>query len=177
VSPGFHIRQAEPSRFRAFYGAAPLHLVAIIGCFVIIATAFANWFHTRAHAGNILVWFAGCLLAVEFILIPAAWALDRITSGPASRRITRHRRGAGCAYIRVPAMLSGLLLIVFLPLILRLGTPTFHAYTGSTPSIYLARWLETSAALFAISALLYAARHARKPRPPGRSKPNSKPQP
>ena len=151
-------------RFRAGYGAAPVHLLAIIVSFVIVGAAFVNWFHARTHIGNILVWYVGCLLAIEFILIPLAWVLDRTAHEQVSRRGRRPLRGAGWAYVRIPAMLSGLMLIVFLPLILRLGDSTFRAYTGMTTSVYLIRWLTASAAIFACSALLYAARLALKRR-------------
>jgi hypothetical protein len=150
--------------FRAGYGAAPVHLLAIIVSFVIVGAAFVNWFHARTHIGNILVWYVGCLLAIELMLIPLAWALDRTAHEQVSRRVGRPLRGAGWAYVRIPAMLSGLMLIVFLPLILRLGDSTFRAYTGMTTSVYLVRWLAASTAIFACSALLYAARFARKRR-------------
>jgi uncharacterized BrkB/YihY/UPF0761 family membrane protein len=68
----------------------------------------------------------------------------------------------------VPGLLSGLLLIVFGPLIFGLGQSTYVSFTGITPSTYLVRWLLTTAALFVSSALLYAvslARARRKHRP------------
>ncbi|HEX5191889.1 MAG TPA: hypothetical protein VFW09_03740 [Solirubrobacteraceae bacterium] len=143
-------------RFRAGYGAAPLHLLAITASFAIVAVAAINWLHARTHVGNILLWYLGCLLVAEFLVIPLAALLDRIAWGRAARR------GAGSVYVRVPAMLSGLMLLVFLPLIAGLGTANFHSTTGIEPSDrYLVRWLLASAAMFACSGLLYAGRLAR----------------
>lgn len=139
-------------RFRARYGAAPLHLLAVAASFAIVAVAAINWFHARTHIGNILLWYLGCLLVAEFVVIPLAALVDRIARG----------RGAGSVYVRVPAMLSGLMLLVFLPLIAGLGSANFHDTTGITPADrYLVRWLLASAALFACSALLYVGRLAR----------------
>ena len=56
----------------------------------------------------------------------------------------------------MPALLSALLLIVFAPLIFGADTPDFEATTGLTPPDYLARWLLATAAMFVISALVYA---------------------
>jgi hypothetical protein len=64
------------------------------------------------------------------------------------------------AYLCVPACLSALLLLVFFPLILRLDTSDFRAVTGRGNGPYLYRWLAVSAALFALSGLLYARRVA-----------------
>ena len=151
-------------RFRAHYGAQPLHLLAVLVSFAIIAAGFAKLFAPGSDTRGVLEWLAGCTVAFELVLLPLAWALDRIAFGPASRRRRRPTRGPSRAYVRIPAMLSGLLLLVFLPLILDLGGSTYRATTGSTPHVYLARWLIATGCMFAISALLYAASAARTSR-------------
>jgi hypothetical protein len=152
-------------RFRAYYGAPPLHLLAIMGSFVIVAAAVVNWFRGRAHIGNVLVWYLACLLIADLVLIPLGWALDRIASwlGTRAGRLGKHpSRGAGWTYVRVPAMLSGLLLIVFLPLIARLGDSTYRGAAAMAPSDrYLVRWRLASAVMFACSGLAYVARLAK----------------
>jgi hypothetical protein len=149
-------------RFRARYGAAPLHLIAVTASFVIVAAAVINWLHVRTHLGNILLWYLGCLLLADFLLIPLAAVLDRIASGRAARRTAEAGRPTGWAYVRVPAMLSGLMLLVFLPLIAGLGASTFEGSVGIAPSDrYLVRWLIASGVMFACSGLLYAGRRAR----------------
>jgi hypothetical protein len=151
-------------RFRAYYGAQPLHLLAVLVSFALVAAGFVSWFEPGSDTRDILAWLAVCAVGVELILLPLAWALDRIAFGSTSRPSHSSSRRAVRAYVRVPAMLSGLLLLVFLPLILRLGGSTYRSSTGTAPHDYLARWLLASACLFAGSALLYAARLARSRR-------------
>jgi hypothetical protein len=157
-------------RFRARYGAAPLHLIAVTASFVIVAAAVVNWLHLRTHIGNILLWYLGCLLLADFLLIPLAAVLDRIASGRTARRTAEAGRRTGWAYVRVPAMLSGLMLLVFLPLIAGLGDSTFQGTVGVAPSDrYLVRWLVASGVMFASSGLLYALRRAADKRPSRRA--------
>lgn len=148
-------------RFRDYYGARPGHLLAACAALVIVGGAFVDWFHASAHTANILVWFAAALVAVEFVLIPLAWVGDRV---PRARRQPRAPRGAGWAYIRVPALLSGLLVIVFAPIIFRADVDTYRTYTGSTPDVYLARWLIATGLLFACSAAIYLLARVRRRR-------------
>jgi hypothetical protein len=55
-------------------------------------------------------------------------------------------------------MASGLSLLVFLPGIIEQGAPTYMAATGQTQEPFLGRWLLLTAAVFAISAVVYAIR-------------------
>ena len=72
-------------------------------------------------------------------------------------------------YLRVPAGLSALLLLVFFPLILGRSTDKLEQVSGAPAADYLARWLLITGVLFAASALLYVARarSAAAKRPPG----------
>jgi hypothetical protein len=58
----------------------------------------------------------------------------------------------------VPVGLSGLLLLVWFPLILRRSEGQYKALAGLGPSPYLGRWLLVIGVLFAGSALVYALR-------------------
>ncbi len=60
--------------------------------------------------------------------------------------------------MRVPAVLSGLLLLVFLPVISGKGNGAFHGVSGLDYEGYVARWLLITAALFAVSGAVYLAR-------------------
>ena len=76
-------------------------------------------------------------------------------SGPArntSRAIRRRRRAV---HLWVPACLSGLLLVGFFPLILRLQPGRYRAATGHSPGPYLVRWLLLTAGMFLVSGLVY----------------------
>jgi hypothetical protein len=146
------------TRIRRFYGAQPLHLLATIVSFAIVAAGVAGWFQAGSDPRGILLWALGSVVAFEWILLPLAWLLDRIALGSRlQERGLRLRLGPrNRAYVRVPTLLSVLLLLVFAPLIFRADTPDFEATTGITPPDYLARWLLATAAMFVISAFAYA---------------------
>jgi hypothetical protein len=146
------------TRIRRFYGAQPLHLLATIVSFAVVAAGVAGWFQAGSDPRGILLWVLGSGVAFEWVLLPLAWLLDRIALGSGvgehgSRPLFGPRNRA---YVRVPALLSGLLLIVFAPLIFQADTPDFEATTGLRPPDYLARWLLATAAMFVISAVAYA---------------------
>jgi hypothetical protein len=66
--------------------------------------------------------------------------------------------------VTVPAFVSALLFVVWLPLILDLSRPVYEAKVGLPlpPGLYLGRWLLVTAALFSVSAVVLVARRARK---------------
>jgi hypothetical protein len=146
------------TRIRRFYGAQPLHLLATIVSFTIVAAGVAGWFQAGSDPRGILLWVLASGVAFEWILLPLAWLLDRIALGSrAGDGSTWPRLGPrNRAYVRVPTLLSALLLIVSAPLIFRADTADFEATTGLAPPDYLARWLLATAAMFVISALAYA---------------------
>jgi len=168
----------------------PLHLLAIVVSFAIVAAGVAGWFQAGSDPTGIILWALGSAIAFEWILLPLAWLLDRVALGrtwtlgfgdgaaageataaavttpaeapaatvtaPDGSDVVAERAPANRAYIRVPALLSALLLIAFAPLIFRADTPAFVAITGISPPDYLARWLLATAAMFAVSAVAYA---------------------
>ena len=69
----------------------------------------------------------------------------RVTVGGSA--VPRRERARGWVYVRVPALLSGLLFLVFFPEILGLGDQTFHTASGLHQDVYLARWLLTCGAV------------------------------
>ena len=146
--------------FRRLYGASPLHLLALIATVLIAGAAVVGWFDSfpGPTAAKVLAWFVGAIVAHDLVLLPLYSLIDRITLGrPAARR-------SWIAYVRIPALLSGLLFLVFFPEILRLGDHTFFAASGFHQRVYLARYLLTCAALFALSGVAYAVSLARQRR-------------
>jgi hypothetical protein len=82
--------------------------------------------------------------------------------------VIRHREpnlpaAPGINYVRVPAALSGLLLLVWFPLILRLRSP-YHASTTLSADPYLWHWLAVTGTLFLLSAVALALRLRRQSR-------------
>jgi hypothetical protein len=104
------------------------------------------------------IWFLGALLAHDLVLLPAYTVLNAALS-----RILRTRRGGrqttlvlNC--IRVPALASGLLLLIFLPSISKQRPGIVMSATGLNQDPYLGRWLLLSAAFFVTSGVVYALR-------------------
>lgn len=112
----------------------------------------------------VAVWFVGAALLHDLVLLPLYAVADRSVV-----------RGLGAAghrervmYVRVPAALSGLLLLVWFPLISGKVERRYRLGTGLSSDGFLARWLLITAVLFAGSALVLAMRlrRATKQRPP-----------
>jgi hypothetical protein len=61
-------------------------------------------------------------------------------------------------HVRVPALASGLLFLVYLPGMLRLGRPTCLAASGQDQRPFLTRWLPATAVVFLASGAGYALR-------------------
>jgi hypothetical protein len=61
-------------------------------------------------------------------------------------------------HIRFPSVISGVLLAMFFPLILRISGSAYLASTGLTENVYLLNWLVVTGALFATSAFIYVLR-------------------
>jgi hypothetical protein len=143
------------------YGADPLHLLALLACF-----ALAGYAASRVVAAGILVgflvWFVGAAIIHDLLLYPLYTLADVV----AQRRPWHRRRPpSGPAqwpplinYLRVPAALSGLLLLIWFPLILRLAEHNYEKSVALDTSPYLGRWLLVTGVLFVGSALAYAVR-------------------
>ena len=135
----------------ARYGASPLHLVlhvALLAAFGWVALQLAD----ARQAANIALWFVAALVLHDLVLLPFYSAVDRA----ASRVATAQRIN----YVRVPAALSALLLLLFFPPILGRNDASFARVAGTEPSGYAERWLLVTAAVFGVSAALYLARAA-----------------
>jgi hypothetical protein len=148
------------------YGEGPLHLLVVVASFAIAAAAVVGWFERSSDVVGVLAWFIAAIVAHDLVLLPLYSLLDRIAFGRSAGRVPR---GSGFAvdpapYVRVPAMLSGLLLLVFFPSIFKLGDSTFRIASGMSQSGYLARWLAAAGVMFALSAVAYAValRRARR---------------
>jgi hypothetical protein len=131
---------------RARYGATPLHLVLHVALFAAFAWVALQVADAR-EAQNIVLWFVAAIVLHDLVLLPFYSAIDR-----AGRRGVR---GPRVNYVRIPAALSGVLLLLFFPPILGRNEDSFARIAGVEPSGYLERWLLVTAALFAASAVLY----------------------
>lgn len=98
------------------------------------------------------LWFVGAALIHDLVLLPLYAAADRALVKAAGPR----RRWVG--YVRVPAALSLLLLLVWFPLISGQVTARYASATGLSADGFLARWLLVTAVLFGGSAVLFVLR-------------------
>jgi hypothetical protein len=149
------------SRFRSWYGARPAHLVGFVLAAVVSALAVRRIFdQSGSDTVKVFVWLGGAVVGHDLVLVPLYSLLDRVLSrcpaaGPGAARYALLRM-----HLRVPAALSGLLLLVFAPLILRKSSGDYSAASSLSPNPYLHRWLIASAVLFGLSAVAYAVRVA-----------------
>ena len=115
------LQSLDPRRFTRWYGAGPLHLLTMLGCFALAGYAAAELLPNNAI--GIPIWFAGAVIGHDLILMPIYTVADR-----SAMAVFRHRRPQLPAvpwinYLRVPAALSGMLLLIWFPLIFRLPRP------------------------------------------------------
>ncbi|WP_374116553.1 hypothetical protein [Streptomyces gilvus] len=133
---------------------SPLRILLLTCTFALAAYAGlrlfdGDWF-------GIALWIVGAALLHDLVLLPLYAAADRALISVAGRERVM--------YVRVPAALSLLLLLVWFPLIGGQVAARYTAATGLSADGYLARWLLVTAALFGGSALLFVLRRTRRPR-------------
>ncbi len=149
------------SGFRRRYGASPWHLVAVLLCFALSAYAVSRVFDSPALF-KIAVWFLGAALVWDLVLGPAYALVDRLLR-PLLR--VAPRGVPALNHVRAPALISSLLLMVFLPLIAQRSEGVYRTKAGLDQDAYLGRWLAVTAVLFVLSGLVWAVRIARAARP------------
>ncbi|MEV5843957.1 hypothetical protein AB0M32_18530 [Streptomyces sp. NPDC051985] len=152
---------------------SPLQLLLLACSFALAAYA-----GVRLLAGDwlgVALWVVGAALLHDLVLLPLYSLADRALVrglGGAGRRMgappTPFGQWGRTMYVRVPAALSALLLLVWFPLISGAMAGHYRSATGLSPDGYLTRWLLITAVLFGGSALLLARRlrRAAKRRPP-----------
>jgi hypothetical protein len=143
------------------YGADPLHLLALLACFAVAGYVALRLGHEPTLV-RMLLWFAAAVVGHDLVLFPLYALADRSVSAAlvAIRRrgVERHPMVWPLNYLRVPLIGAGLLLLIFFPGIVQQGQSTYRSATGQSQQPFLARWLLLSAAMVAISAVVYALR-------------------
>ena len=119
-----------------------------------VAAAVALQLADLEHPLAVLAWFVGAIVLHDLVLHPLYTGADR-----AAQRLP-----FDVNFVRVPALLSGILLLLFFPLILSRAPALYGSITGVEQPDYLARWLAITAALFAASALVAAGQTLRRRR-------------
>jgi hypothetical protein len=137
-----------------------IQLLALLASFVV-----AGYAGIRLLTGSVVgtgVWFVGSAVVHDLVLFPLYAGIDAALVLMLRRRpelaIVAGVRWLN--YLRVPAVISGLLLLVWSPLILRVSDGAYHAASGLSAQPFLPRWVAVTAVLFAISAVTLVARVA-----------------
>ncbi|MGW0201181.1 hypothetical protein [Nonomuraea sp. NPDC003201] len=145
------------------------HLLVLALCFLVAGYAATRVIDVGIWPG-FLVWFVGAVILHDLVLFPLYSAADLAARSATVRTRRRRRTAAGrrsrptgqrpapINYLRVPTAFSGLLLLVWSPLILRGAEPNYRAAVGLSTIPYLNRWILVTLVLFAASALLYTLR-------------------
>jgi hypothetical protein len=141
--------------FRRWYGANPLHLLAMFGC--VMLTGYAGAGLLRVKAVGVLIWFAGAVVGHDLILVPLYVLADRSVMAVFRHRPPKLPTVPWINYLRVPAALSGMLLLIWFPLIFRIPS-RFPRTTDLSLNPYLGHWLAVTGVLFLLSAATFSLR-------------------
>lgn len=142
--------------FRRLYGASPWHLFALLGCFLLAAYAVSRVWGDPGF-WRIAAWFVGAAIAWDLVAGPLIALADRLLRPLRSRP----RRVPVINHLRLPALLSGLLLVVWAPVVFQRSEEVYRLKTGLDQDPYLERWVAITVVLFAVSAVVYVVRLAR----------------
>lgn len=145
------------NRLRRHYGAGPVHLLLSAACLAF--AGYLVWVVLPApNSARIFIWIALAAGVHDMLLWPLYTLLDRVLTRTRARKNKQHPAVPWINHVRVPAILSAVMLVISFPLVLRHSEPAYHAASGLTEQPYLGRWLALSGSAFAASALIYAMR-------------------
>lgn len=144
---------------------SPLQLLLLACSF-----ALAGYAGVRLLADDwlsVALWFVGAALVHDLVLLPLYAGADRVVA----RGLGVVGRREWTVYVRVPAALSGLLLLIWFPLISGQVADHYSSATTLSGDAFLSRWLLITAVLFGGSAVMLLlrslrSRRATKERPP-----------
>jgi peroxiredoxin len=143
------------SRLLRWYGAGPLHLLTMAGCFALAGYAAVELL--PHNAVGILAWFVAAVVGHDLLLLPLYTLADRSVLAVFRHRPVNVPAAPWINYLRVPVVLSGLLLLIWFPLIFRLPG-RFPVSTTLPLDPYLWHWLAVTGVLFLLSAVMLALR-------------------
>jgi hypothetical protein len=133
---------------RRLYGSTPAHLLAHLIGLPLIAWALLTVLDFRA-ASNVVTWLIAAVILHDLVLLPLYSGVDLAARAAFKGAVN---------YVRVPAGLSLLMLLVFWSTIRGKGAGTYARVSGLQWDGHATRWLLITAALFALSGALYLLR-------------------
>jgi hypothetical protein len=156
---------------RRHYGAGPLHLAGSVACFAVAGYAVTRVLGQSGWLG-IFLWFVACIVLHDLIGWPIYTAADRFLARSQHGRVGTvtplppgapsdgpdRRTVPWVNHVRFPVAISGLLLVMFFPLVLRVSNKSYEYFVGYSEDAYLTNWLVVTGLLCVASALVYAVR-------------------
>jgi hypothetical protein len=142
-----------------------VQLLALLASFVV-----AGYAAVRLLAGDLIgagAWFVGSAVVHDLVLFPLYAGIDAalvllLRSHPSWATVAGVR---WLNYLRGPVVVSGLLLLVWSPLILRVSDGAYQAASGLSAQPFLPRWLTVTAVLFAVSGVILVVRAMQSVKP------------
>jgi hypothetical protein len=125
-----------------------ISLLAYLALLPLCAWALLEILEGRS-AERIAIWLVAAVVVHDLVALPLYSGADR-----AAQSVLR----GAVNYVRIPAALSLLMLVVFWATIAGKGEGAYRATSGETFHGYATRWLLVTAALFAGAGLLYLLR-------------------
>ncbi len=150
------------TKFKQLYGAGPLNLLGHAILIGVAAWALSIMFRApfAPQPLNLILWLVGGAIVHDLVFLPAYSAVNVLA--------TRLFKGSpSINYLRVPVIISGVLLLAFLPRIANRQPQNFERALGDAPPDYLGRWLLITALLFAASLAIWGVQQLR-----GRARPD-----
>lgn len=147
--------------FKARYGSNPAHLLVLVLAGALAGFAVLHWLHAPTPV-RLLVWFGAAVVGHDLIAFPIYAGLDRllvrVVRGSDPEPVLGRWQRAAINHVRAPVIVSGLLLLMWYPLILKRSDGVYFRASGSHQDRYLGNWLLAVAILFGVSLLIFAAR-------------------
>ena len=140
-----------------WYGEGPWQALLLALSFALAGYAGVRLLDAAADRWTLVLWFGGAALLHDLALVPLYGLVDRAVQAAvgagAHARGDARRRARYLNHLRVPAVLSALLLLVYFPLVSGRRQEYYASTTGLSGTGFLGRWLLVTAVLFALSAL------------------------
>ena len=145
-------------RVTRFLGTDPFRLLVLLASFGLTWYVYAL-LRTEETLPSMLLWFLGAVIGHDAVLLPLYALGDRALTGTFAPLARRARRiPVSVNYLRLPALGSGLVFLVFSPSILEQGARDFAKASGQSQDPYLGNWLLVTAVLFGLSLVVWMIR-------------------
>lgn len=141
-----------------FLGTDLFRFLVLLGSFALTWYVY-TLLRTEQTLPSMLLWFLGGVIGHDAVLLPVYALGDRTLVGvlaPLRRHV--ERVPVSVNHVRLPALGSGLLFLVFFPGILQQGAQDYAKATGQNQAPYMDNWLFVTCVLFGLSFAVWLVR-------------------